>query len=184
MLLQYETTRLLLKVLTPDNAENVLDFYMQDKDLFEQYEADRPPGFYTVAFQENTLHAEYALTMKMSSVRFYVFRKEAPEKIIGTVCLYNISKSFARCELGYKFASSYHHKGYASEAVERCIDMAFAELNMHRICALVQKDNLPSLRLLEGLGFQKEGVCRDYLCIKGRWIDHLQYSLISPITTV
>ena len=68
MLLQYETGRLILKVLTPDAASSVLDFYLQDKELFERYEADRPSGFYTVSFQKNTLHAEYSLTMKLQSV--------------------------------------------------------------------------------------------------------------------
>lgn len=184
MLLQYETSRLILKVLTPDYAKDVLQFYSCDKELFEQFEADRPYNFYTTEYQEATLRAEYALTMKLSAVRFYVFLKEKPNQIIGTVCLYSISKSFSRCELGYKFSSEFHHHGYAQEAVERCIDMAFAEIGLHRICAMVQENNLPSLRLLEGLGFQKEGICRDHLCIKGRWIDHLQYSLLSPIITL
>ncbi|MBQ8041334.1 MAG: GNAT family N-acetyltransferase [Lachnospiraceae bacterium] len=183
MLLQYETGRLILKVLTPDAASSVLDFYLQDKELFERYEADRPSGFYTVSFQKNTLHAEYSLTMKLQSVRYYVFLKENPAVPIGTVCLYNIASSFARCEIGYKFSSAYHHHGYASEAVERCIDMAFAELGIHRICAMVQQDNTSSIRLLESLGFQKEGICRHYLHIKGNWVDHLQYSLLSPIST-
>lgn len=183
MLLQYETSRLILKVLLPEDGQKVLDFYLQDKDLFERYEADRPAGFYTTSFQQNTLRAEYALTMKLSAVRFYVFLKENPNQPIGTVCLYNIANSFARCELGYKFSSAYHHRGYAQEAVERCVDMAFAELKIHRICAMVQKDNTSSIRLLQSLGFQKEGVCRHYLRIQGNWVDHLQYSLLSPIPT-
>ena len=183
MLLQYETSRLILKVLTPDAAETVLDFYLQDKELFERYEADRPAGFYTVSFQKNTLHAEYSLAMKLSAVRYYVFLKENSTAPIGTVCLYNISNSFARCEIGYKFLSAYHHHGYAAEAIERCIDVAFSDLGIHRICAMVQPANASSIHLLETLGFQKEGICRHYLCIKGRWVDHLQYSLLSPIPT-
>ncbi len=180
MLLQYETNRLILKVLGPDYASDVLRFYNKDKELFEKYEADRSPNFYTVAHQRNILHLEYGLTLKMQQVRFYVFLKEDPATIIGTVCLYNISNLYSKAELGYKFSSEYHHQGYASEAVEKILDIAFTELNLHRICARVQEDNQPSIRLLVGLGFQKEGVCRDYLRIKGVWTDHLQYSLLAP----
>lgn len=180
MLLQYETNRLILKVLGPDYASDVLRFYNKDKELFEKYEADRSPNFYTVAHQRNILHLEYGLTLKMQQVRFYVFLKEEPATIIGTVCLYNISNLYSKAELGYKFSSEYHHQGYASEAVEKILDIAFTELNLHRICARVQEDNQPSIRLLVGLGFQKEGVCRDYLRIKGVWTDHLQYSLLAP----
>lgn len=180
MLLQYETRRLVLKVLGPDYASDVLRFYLKDKELFEQYEADRSLNFYTEAHQRNILHCEYALTLKMSLVRFYVFLKEDPSTIIGTVSLYDISTPFSKAEIGYKFSSEYHHKGYASEAIEKLLDIAFTELDLHRICARVQETNLPSIRLLTGLGFEKEGICRGYLRIHGKWIDHLQYSLLAP----
>lgn len=180
MLLQYETQRLILKVLGPDYSHDVLRFYSNDRELFEQYEADRSPNFYTEAHQRTILQLEYGLTLKLTQVRFYVFLKENPETIIGTVCLYDISSSYSRAEIGYKFASAYHHKGYATEAVEKLIDIAFSDLNLHRLCAHVQDDNLPSIRLLAGLGFQEEGICRDYLCLNGIWTDHLQYSLIVP----
>ena len=48
MFFQYETPRLLLKVLRADCAPQVLDFYNRDKELFEMYEIDRVPDFYTV----------------------------------------------------------------------------------------------------------------------------------------
>ena len=180
MLLQYETQRLILKVLGPDYSSDVLRFYEKDQALFEQYEAGRSPNFYTEAHQRTILQLEYGLTLKLAQVRFYVFLKEDPETIIGTVSLYDISNSYSRAEIGYKFSSAYHHKGYASEAVEKLLDIAFSELNLHRICARVQEDNIPSIKLLTGLGFEKEGVCRDYLCLNGIWTDHLQYSLIAP----
>ena len=41
MLLQYETSRLILKVLKSDSAPLVVDFYNRDKELFEKYEIDR-----------------------------------------------------------------------------------------------------------------------------------------------
>jgi len=180
MLLQYETRRLILKVLGPDYSSDVLRFYLKDKELFEKYEADRSPNFYTEAHQRNILHLEYGLTLKLTQVRFYVFLKDEPETIIGTVCLYDISNAYSRAEIGYKFSSEHHHKGYATEAVEKLIDIAFSELNLHRLCARVQGANIPSIKLLVGLGFEKEGICRDYLCLNGIWTDHLQYSLLAP----
>jgi ribosomal-protein-alanine N-acetyltransferase len=180
MLLQYETRRLILKVLGPDYSNDVLRFYLKDRALFEQYEADRSSNFYTEGHQRTILQLEYSLTLKLSQVRFYVFLKEDPETIIGTVCLYDISNSYSRADIGYKFSSQYHHKGYATEAVEKLIDIAFSELCLHRLCAHVQENNIPSIKLLIGLGFEKEGICRDYLCLNGVWTDHLQYSLIVP----
>lgn len=180
MLLQYETQRLIMKILGPDYSSDVLRFYAKDKELFEKYEADRSQNFYTEEHQRNILQLEYGLCLKFSHVRFYVFRKEDPSTIIGTVCLYDISKTYARADLGYKFNSQYHHMGYASEAVEKLLDIAFTELHLHRICARVVEENIPSIRLLQGLGFEKEGICRDYMCFRGIWTDHLQFSLLAP----
>lgn len=180
MLLQYETQRLILKIIGPDYARDVLQFYLDDKELFEKYETDRGPNFYTEGYQHNILQAEYGLALKMQQIRFYVFLKDNPTQIIGTVCLYHVSKIYSNAELGYKFSSKFHHKGYASEAVEKLIDIAFTELNLHRITAHVQEDNIPSIRLLKGLGFEVEGVCRDYLFLHGAWRNHTQYSLLNP----
>lgn len=180
MLLQYETRRLMLKIIGPDYARQVLNFYLDDKALFEQYESDRSPNFYSEGHQHTILQVEYGLALKMQQIRFYVFLKEQPEQIIGTVCLYHISNTYSHAELGYKFSSKFHHNGYASEAVEKLLDIAFTELNIHRVTAHVQGDNHPSIRLLTGLGFEKEGICRDFLYLHGKWEDHLQYSLIAP----
>ena len=180
MLLQYETQRLILKIIGPDYARDVLQFYLNDKELFEKYETDRSPNFYTESHQHNILQVEYGLALKLQQIRFYVFLKEDTDNIIGTVSLYDISKTYSKADIGYKFSSAHHHKGYATEAVEKIIDIAFTELNLHRICAHVLESNAPSLRLLTNLGFEKEGLCRDYLCLNGVWTDHLQYSLIAP----
>ena len=59
MFFQYETPRLLLKVLRADCAPQVLDFYNRDKELFEMYEIDRVPDFYTVKHLQKVLRYEY-----------------------------------------------------------------------------------------------------------------------------
>jgi len=184
MLLQYETRRLTLKIIGPDYASDVLKFYLDDKELFEKYETDRSPNFYSEGHQHNILQVEYGLALKLQQIRFYVFLKDQPEQMIGTVCLYHISNLYSHAELGYKFSTKYQHKGYASEAVEKLLDIAFFELNLHRITAHVQEENVPSIRLLEGLGFEKEGICRDYLYLHGAWRNHIQYSLLSPANTL
>lgn len=184
MLLQYETQRLILKVLGPDYSWDVLRFYERDKELFEKYEADRCSNFYTEEYQRNILRLEYGLCLKFHHIRFYVFRKEDPSTIIGTVCLYDISRIYSRADIGYKFNSQYHHHGYAFEAVEKLVDIAFTEIHLHRLCARVVDRNMPSIRLLENLGFAREGICRDYMRFHGVWTDHLQYSLLSPLPSM
>lgn len=181
MNLIYETDRLILKVLRPDAAKKVLCFYLDNKELFEKYEAARPENFYTVKYQKSILLCEYNLAVQLSAVRFYVFLKENPDQIIGTVCFRNIAHSiYESCEVGYKFDSRFWHQGYATESLMEGIDIMFGDLKLHRIEACVMPENTPSIRLLESLYFKREGLLRQNARINGKWEDHYLYSLIRP----
>lgn len=181
MNLIYETDRLILKVLRPEAAKKVLCFYLDNKELFEKYEARRPDNFYTAKYQKSVLLCEYNLTVQLSAVRFYVFLKEDPERIIGTVCFRDITRSiYESCEVGYKFDERFWHHGYATEALIEGIDIMFGDLGLHRITACVMPENTPSIRLLESLYFKREGLLRQNARINGKWSDHYLYSLIHP----
>lgn len=181
MNLIYETDRLILKVLRPEAAKKVLCFYLDNKELFEKYEARRPDNFYTAKYQKSVLLCEYNLTIQLSAVRFYVFLKDDPERIIGTVCFRDITRSiYESCEVGYKFDERFWHHGYATEALIEGIDIMFGDLGLHRITACVMPENTPSIRLLESLYFKREGLLRQNARINGKWSDHYLYSLIHP----
>ncbi len=181
MQFQYETSRLILRILQPQEAERVLDFYLEDKEIFELYEGAHNDQFYTIDYQRENLRAEYNLAYKLMHLRYFVFLKEDPEHIIGTVCFHNIVQApYSCCEVGYKFSSAYHHQGYAAEALEKLMDAAFTELKIHRIMAWVVPDNQASVRLVEGLGFVYEGISHHHAFLNGKWTDHAQYAMISP----
>ena len=181
MNLIYETDRLILKVLRPEAAKKVLCFYLDNKELFEKYEASRPDNFYTVKYQKSVLLCEYNLTVQLSAVRFYVFLKDDPDRIIGTICFRDITRSiYDSCEVGYKFDERFWHHGYATEALIEGIDIMFGDLGLHRITACVMPGNTPSIHLLESLYFKREGLLRQNARIQGEWADHYLYSLIHP----
>ena len=181
MNLIYETDRLILKVLRPEAAKKVLCFYLDNKELFEKYEASRPDNFYTVKYQKSVLLCEYNLTVQLSAVRFYVFLKDDPDRIIGTICFRDNTRSiYDSCEVGYKFDERFWHHGYATEALIEGIDIMFGDLGLHRITACVMPGNTPSIRLLESLYFKREGLLRQNARIQGEWTDHYLYSLIHP----
>ena len=55
---------------------------------------------------------------------------------------------------------------------------SFQDLALHRVEAACLPNNTASIRLLEKVGFAREGYARRYLCIDGRWQDHLLYGLV------
>ena len=178
----YETERLLLKVLNKEAAPMVLPFYENSKELFEPWEPKRSHNFYTLSYQKAFLTAEYNQIADGKLIRFWAFLKENPEEIVGTVCFQNLLKEpYHCCSLGYKFNRKYLHQGYATESIQKCIDIVFSEHHMHRIDAYIMPDNLASIHLIERLSFQLEGTCQSFARIGGEWTDHKHYALISPI---
>lgn len=181
MQMYYETGRLILRILRQDAAASVLDFYLDNREIFEEFEPDRPENFYTLNYQAALLNCEFNLSIKSSAFRFWVFEKKSPEHIIGTISFHNITRSiYQSCQLGYKFDQQHWHYGYAHESIQKAISLIFEEVKLHRLEAVVLPSNIPSIRLLESLGFQKEGICQSYILLHGRWADHLRYSLIRP----
>jgi len=181
MKMMYSTDRLDLRILTGDSAEDVLNFYQKNQEVFEMYEPTHPENFYTLNYQQSLLTCEYNLAVKASSIRFWVFNKLQPTHIIGTVAFHNIVQSiYKSCQIGYKFDQKHWKQGYAKESIAKAISIIFDELKLHRIEAFVMPSNSPSIQLLESLNFMEEGLCRENILIQDIWTDHLRYSLIHP----
>lgn len=58
-------------------------------------------------------------------------------------------------DLGFAFLSQYRSKGYALESARAVMDVAMKALQLPRIFAIVRASNIPSIRLLEKLGFDR-----------------------------
>jgi ribosomal-protein-alanine N-acetyltransferase len=61
-------------------------------------------------------------------------------------------------------------------AVRAITRFSFSSLRLHRLEAACIPTNTPSVRLLEKVGFKREGLARQYLCIDGIWQDHLLFA--------
>ena len=110
---------------------------------------------------------------------FFVFRK-SDDALIGGLTLANVRRGVAQAgSIGYWTGAPYARKGLMSGGVSALIPFAFSSLRLHRLEAACIPTNMASMRLLEKTGFSREGVARQYLCINGRWQDHLLYAMIS-----
>lgn len=180
MLTEYETSRLILKILTPNYCNSVLRFYKENADIFECLNPINPPNYYTAEYQRSVLTAEYNSYVQGHSVRFYVFTKENPSKIIGTISFSDIKRNFCQSAvLGYRFSKNYHNKGYATESIQKAILILFKEEKIHRIEAYIQSSNKPSINLISRLGFTFEGICCLHTMVLEQWQDMERYSLVS-----
>jgi ribosomal-protein-alanine N-acetyltransferase len=63
-------------------------------------------------------------------------------------------------------------------AVRAVVPFVFDSLELHRLEAACLPENTASMRLLERVGFKREGLARRYLRINGDWRDHVLYALL------
>jgi RimJ/RimL family protein N-acetyltransferase len=88
------------------------------------------------------------------------------DRVIGTCTLAALDKRNRRAELGFALDRAQWKNGYVAEALPKLFDFAFGELRLHRLEADVDPRNLASIRVVERLGFQREGYLRQ------RWLCH------------
>ena len=101
-------------------------------------------------------------------------------RLAGQVTLDNIVRGALRSGyLGYWIDRSVAGRGMASLAVALVCDHAFGPVGLHRVQADIRPENGPSQRLVERLGFTREGLLRRYLDIDGDWRDHIAYGLLA-----
>ncbi|SDB52846.1 ribosomal-protein-alanine N-acetyltransferase [Pseudobutyrivibrio sp. YE44] len=180
MKFEINTERLDLRVLTKQNADMVLDFYIRNRDIFEKYEPVIGDDFYTLAHQQKILDFEYQNILKMVMMRYWIFEKDNPCQIIGTVSYRNIVRPiYESCTVGYKMDRDYTNRGYCSEALANSIPLLAKELGIHRFEALILPDNDPSIHMVEKLGFKFEGILRDKIIINGERLDHCMFSYLA-----
>ncbi len=73
---------------------------------------------------------------------------------VGTICVYGFLDEDDSCEIGYELLTNFQGQGIMKEAVEKVIDYAFRTIKVKTIEALIHKDNLSSINLLEKLLFR------------------------------
>jgi RimJ/RimL family protein N-acetyltransferase len=99
-------------------------------------------------------------------------------KVIGDVNLGFASREHALGEIGYIVHPDHHGRGYATEAAEPLLRIAFEELGLHRVFASVEARNAASARVLEKIGMRNEAHLVENEFVRGEWQSGLVYAIL------
>lgn len=178
-----QTPRLTLRTIPASFATQVLDFVVRNYEFHRPWDPLVSESFFTFAAQQERLHNDEKLRQNDLTVRLWMFAYDDThcEQVIGYLSFANIIRgAFQSCHLGYKIDYRMTNKGLMTEALREAIRFAFEELRLHRIEANIMPRNMPSRRVVAKLGFENEGLARQYLKINGVWEDHLHYVILNP----
>jgi len=121
------------------------------------------------------IHRQFA---DKSGFQWGVERKDDGE-LLGTCTLFNIHVGNMRAEVGYCLRSAYWGQGYMGEALSALLDHAFGVLKLRRLEADVDPKNAGSLRILDRMGFQHEGLLRERWNVGGEIQDSALLGLLA-----
>jgi [ribosomal protein S5]-alanine N-acetyltransferase len=162
--------RIELKLLTPENAKELLEFYERNREHLKCYEATRDESFYTYEVQKRDLTENYRQFLSGNSVNLGIFKDDS---FIGKIKISNIVMGvFKNAFVGYSMDRDEQGNGYMKEALRLVLDYAFNNLGLHRIEATTLVDNIKSQSVLLACGFKEIGISEKYLFINGKWRDH------------
>lgn len=102
---------------------------------------------------------------------------EDDKKLIGTICLWNISEESAKAEVGYELMFEWQGKGIMQEALKAVIDYGFKVMGLQIIEAVLYPNNYRSVKLLERSNFIKgKSFFEDY---EGSSLEMVNYCIVS-----
>jgi ribosomal-protein-alanine N-acetyltransferase len=157
---------MILRPLTSADAGELAALLVENREFLAPFEPVRDDRFFTIDAQRERVENE----------RSEAFAILAGDRIAGTVTISNIVHGpFQSATLGYWVAERLGGRGLATRAVAEVVEIAFDELELHRLEAATLVDNLPSRRVLEKNGFEPIGLAHRYLEVAGEWRDHLLF---------
>lgn len=115
---------------------------------------------------------------KMPNFKWWGIEIKAEGRLIGTCGYCKWDKQHRHAEIGYDLWTEYWGQGLMPEALQALIRYGFEEMNLNRVEATTHTENQRSQRVLTKLGFQKEGLLREYYCRDGIYNDQVQFSLL------
>lgn len=176
-----------VRVSLADDADagDLLEFHRRNLDRLKRWMPPVPETFLTPDYWARWVTAAQWLYDKEQAMRLIVRHGTAADApLIAQANFSNIVKGpFQACLLGYHVDGGAEGRGLMREALQLGIRFVFEEIRLHRIMANYIPGNDRSARLLERLGFEREGYARDYLFIDGAWRDHVLTALTNPAQT-
>lgn len=100
------------------------------------------------------------------------------DSLVGTCTLFGIQREHLRGEIGYALAPPLWGRGLATEMVQCALRHAFDVLGLERIEADIDPRNHASCRLVERLGFRREGYLRERWRVGGDIQDTALHGLL------
>ncbi|WAH43925.1 GNAT family N-acetyltransferase [Alicyclobacillus fastidiosus] len=119
--------------------------------------------------------------IEQRSIRIFVLAStEDMTTPYGKITAFDFNPRNLSAEFGYYLPKQNRGQGYGQEMVSRFLNLMFKdpEWGLHKLYATTASGNIPSIKLLKGMGFHLDGIMREHYFIRDRIEDQLHFSLL------
>jgi len=167
------TARLALRQLRPTDADDVFH-YAHDPEVtqYTTWDAHR-----TVADSLMFIEQTIAAYQRGENVELAMELRDS-KKVIGTCGMVSVSAEHCRAELAFAMAKEHWGHRLMGEALTAVLTFGYGPLQLNRIWARVDPDNMRTTLVLKRAGWQFEGTLRQDAKVRGQFRDVKLYSLL------
>lgn len=156
------------------NAQQLLELYSNSEVV--RY-IDMPP-LHTLQDAQKYIFNASNLFVKKQKVVWAIHDKEQ-KNLVGIIRLYGINKEHHFADIGFELNRNYWGKGIISECLQKVLHFLFTQIQFKRIEAQTFVGNVRSIKLLERLGFLREGRLQQNFLINGQYEDSFMYAKVN-----
>jgi [ribosomal protein S5]-alanine N-acetyltransferase len=171
---ELRTARLVLRPVGPADVDALFALFA-DPQVVRYWST---PAWTERSQASASVAADVAALAEGRAVRFGVVLADGGQ-LVGTFSLFALDTGSRRAEIGYALAPAAWGRGLVTEAGRAVVDHAFDVLRLNRLEADVDPRNVASARVLERLGFRREGLLRERWIVAGEVSDSALYGLLS-----
>ncbi|MDX1494284.1 MAG: GNAT family protein, partial [Longimicrobiales bacterium] len=166
--------------LTADDENEFVQAWRESRQAWSPWTPATPGSLDGPELFRRELHRVRATAHAGTHLRLAAFDGE--ERLLGLFALNEIVRGvFQSAYASWQVRAAEMGQGVGTDGVRALLDIGFRDapggVGLHRIQANVMPGNGASLRIVEKVGFRREGLARRYLRIAGRWEDHEMFAL-------
>jgi ribosomal-protein-alanine N-acetyltransferase len=169
-----DTERLRLRPFRKSDAKALHALYGDGDNL--RYWGTDP----SASLEETRRLLRWHITYHPFQYALWAVEEKKSRRLVGMINYHRRNMSERRVDVGWMTLPRVQGKGYTTEAGRAVLRYLFDRLKVHKVEALIRKENKPSVALAKRLGFRLEGgPIRDRWLKDGRWHSVMIYGLIA-----
>lgn len=168
-----ETERFILRNMKEEDTPFI--FHQFSDPRVTQYLMDEPP---VSNMEEAQGIVDYYLDAEGKNHNRWIIIRKTDGRPVGTCGFHKWDAAHLRAEIGYDLAADCWGQGIMSEVLRVVIDSGFERMKLNRIDAVVYIGNQRSIGVLKKMGFQQEGILREYYYLNETFHDHVLLGLL------